>query len=173
MKATTVLTTLLTANLALGAMWTQKRRETRAANLLKMANSDSSDPITRSEGDSARTPSSRPLKFQEKTSASTKFAAAASTNNNTKTHSTYSQNWAGALLVNTKFTAVTGTIVVPTPSGANAAVQSAGAAVSALPLLFHFLDIMFREDHKSLTHRLTVDWHRRRDLCLGNSPDWY
>lgn len=49
---------------------------------------------------------------------------------NNESHTTLSQNWAGALLVGTGYSAVTGTITVPTPSGANAATQSAGAAVS-------------------------------------------
>lgn len=130
MKTTTLLTALLSSNLVLGARWSQKRRETRAANAWQFPGDLTPQNVARSmEDDSPRTTSSKPLVKVEESEI---FAR------NNESHSTYSQNWAGALLVGTGYTAVTGTITVPTPSGANPAVQSAGAAVSPGSPFSHF-----------------------------------
>ncbi|CAN8095609.1 unnamed protein product [Discula destructiva] len=106
MKTTTIITSLLAANLAFGARWTQRRREAREARRA------SSLPRSASSGPG-------------ETSSTTLSLANTPTNN---THTAYSQNWAGAILVNSGFTSVTGTITVPTPTSANNGQESAGAA---------------------------------------------
>lgn len=106
MKPTTLLTPLLTANLALGAKWTQKRRESREA---RRALSSSSGPNKHVDGPVIDSK-------QEGVITNNTFLA-------------YSENWAGAVLVSSGFTSVTGTIVVPTPTAAMDGVESAGAAV--------------------------------------------
>ncbi|KAJ4414838.1 hypothetical protein N0V82_007686 [Gnomoniopsis sp. IMI 355080] len=121
MKPTSLLTTLLTVNSVFGARWSQKRRETRAANALRLppegvapeheARSDDQGGVRKS--------SSRPLHVVDGPNIESR---------SNESHSTYSQNWAGALLVGSGYTAVTGIITVPTPTGANPATQSAGAA---------------------------------------------
>lgn len=122
MKATTFLAALLSSNVVLGAPYTQKRRETRAANDWQFPNYPAPQNVARSEEDNlSRRSSSQPLIEVDEAEIYAR---------NNESHTTLSQNWAGALLVGTGYSAVTGTITVPTPSGANAATQSAGAAVS-------------------------------------------
>lgn len=125
MKTITLLTTLLSVNLVVGARWTQQRRESREANAWSFPDGYLPENVARSENDNQGSPrksSSRPFRPVQG------FSGLQSRNN--ESHTIYSQNWAGALLVGTGYTAVTGTITVPSPTGANAATQSAGAAVS-------------------------------------------
>ncbi|KAJ4388803.1 hypothetical protein N0V93_006263 [Gnomoniopsis smithogilvyi] len=122
MKINTFLSTLLNVNLVLGGRWTQKRRETRAANARRFPEAFAPEHVPRlASNGTARIHSSRPLSVID-------VAEKAIESRNNESHTTYSANWAGALLVGSGYTAVTGTITVPTPTGANAATQSAGAA---------------------------------------------
>lgn len=121
MKSTTLLTALLSANLALGAKWTQKRRESREAR-----RASSSSPTSSSFSDLARTHSSSPIKHVDGPPMNLKHEGMLTNN----TFLAYSENWAGAALVSSDFTSVTGTIVVPTPTSAQDGQESAGAAVS-------------------------------------------
>jgi len=90
MKFTTVASALVGANVALGARFTQKRWEEHAKR------------------ETARTGSSLPrLPILSATDVEV---------GNDTAHVEYSSNWAGAVLIGTGYTSVTGTIVVPTPS---------------------------------------------------------
>lgn len=52
-------------------------------------------------------------------------------NNGTEAHVQYSSNWAGAVLIGTGYTSVTGTIVVPTPSTPSGGSSNTEYAASA------------------------------------------
>ncbi|KAK8132338.1 aspergillopepsin [Apiospora kogelbergensis] len=103
MKFTVVL--LLCANVAIGAPFTELRRERAAARAA--ARNSGSQPMILASGDRI-----------------------ADSGNNTNAQ--YSSNWAGAVLIGNGYTSVTGTIVVPTPkagTGANGRSSSASAWV--------------------------------------------
>ncbi|CAN8101691.1 unnamed protein product [Discula destructiva] len=104
MKFTAAASVLLCADLALGARWTEKRRENRAARQL-----------AKRSGDTVR--KSQPM---------IKANVEGVESNNSYVE--YSSNWAGAVLSSTSFTEVTGTIVVPTLSATSSRTESAGAA---------------------------------------------
>lgn len=114
MKYTAALSLLLCTEVALGARFTEKRRQTREARRVSR------------RGAEQKTRSSQPL-IQAGT------AGGVETNNS---YVEYSQNWAGAVLISSGFTEVTGTVVVPTltTSGSGSS-ESAGAAVSLWPSL--------------------------------------
>lgn len=106
MKFTSAISALLLAEVTLGARFTEKRRENRAARQL----------ATRSGGTRKSLPRIN------------SNAASVGTNNS---NVEYSYNWAGAVLDTTKVTEVTGTVVVPTlTSSASGGTESAGSAVS-------------------------------------------
>lgn len=108
MKFTAAVSALLYVEVALGAKFTEKRRENRASRQLSRRGGDT---VIRK---------SQPL---------VKASYEGSVTNNSFVQ--YSTNWAGAVISSTGFTEVTGTVVVPTltTSSANTA-ESAGAAVS-------------------------------------------
>lgn len=91
MKFSATVAAILGANVALGARWTEKRREARAA---RSATRQSVPrlPATNSEG--------------------IEYAGSANGTSNVE----YSSNWAGAVLIGTGYKSVTGTFTVPTPS---------------------------------------------------------
>lgn len=105
MKYTTVISALLCAEAAMGAKFTQKRRESREARQV----------AKRAGG----TRSSRPIM---------KLDGGVKTNN---TNVEYSSNWAGAVISSTGWTEVTGTVTVPTlTTSSSSRSESAGSAVS-------------------------------------------
>lgn len=108
MKFTAALSILLCSEAVLGARFTEKRRQNREARQLSRRGADgnvrSSQPMMKSDSVGIET---------------------------NETHVEYSQNWAGAVLVSSGFTEVTGTVVVPTlTSSSSSRTESAGAAVS-------------------------------------------
>lgn len=105
MKFSAAISALLCAEVALGAKWTEKRRESRAARQLSQRSSGvrKSQPIIKSD-----------------------FQAADSNNSYVE----YSSNWAGAVISTTGVTSVTGTVVVPTLSSSSSKTEQAGSAVS-------------------------------------------
>lgn len=106
MKFSTVVSALICAEAAMGAKWTQKRRESREARQLakRAGGVRTSQPVIKVEG--------------------------IETN---KTDAEYSSNWAGAVISSTGFTEVTGTITVPTlTSSSSSRTESAGSAVSLI-----------------------------------------
>ncbi|KAF3767008.1 acid proteinase [Cryphonectria parasitica EP155] len=92
MKYATVVAALLGANAALGARFTEKRRERNEARLARRSGSVRL-PATNSEG----------------------VAIDAAESRNDTTNVEYSSNWAGAVLIGSGYKSVTGTFVVPTP----------------------------------------------------------
>lgn len=107
MKFTTALSVLLCTEAALAAKWTEKRRQSRAERQLarRAGTTRSSQPMIKSELEGYET-------------------------NNTFVE--YSSNWAGAVLIGTGFTQVTGTVTVPTlTTTSSSRTESAGAAVSS------------------------------------------
>lgn len=105
MKFTTAISALLCAEVALGARWTEKRRESRAARqLAKRSGGTRSQPMIKSD-----------------------FEGVESNNSYVE----YSSNWAGAVISSTGFTEVTGTVTVPTITSSSGSTESAGAAVSS------------------------------------------
>lgn len=115
MKLVTALSVLLCTEAALGARFTEKRRQSRAARQVSK----------RAEG---KTRSSQPMIKSGLEAPATG-----------EVHAEYSTNWAGAVLVSSGFTEVTGTVVVPTLStSGSSSTESAGAAVSIghLPVIF-------------------------------------
>lgn len=109
MKYTTVLSALLCAEAAMGAKFTQKRRESREARQLakRAGGTRASQPLMKLDQDSG-----------------------IETN---KTNVEYSSNWAGAVIVSTGWTEVTGTVTVPTlTTSSSSRTESAGSAVSSL-----------------------------------------
>ncbi|KAI1493428.1 putative aspergillopepsin [Biscogniauxia mediterranea] len=110
MKFTAVASALLCANVALAAPGTAARRARAAQRLAQR------DGLTRSSG-----------LLQPVVKEGEEFSVA-STND---THVEYSSNWAGAVLIGTGYTTVTGTIVVPTPkapSGGSSSTTYSGSA---------------------------------------------
>lgn len=107
MKYSAVISALLCAEVALGARWTEKRRENRAARQISKRSGGirKSQPIIKSD-----------------------FAGVESNNSYVE----YSSNWAGAVISTTGVTEVTGTVVVPTLSSSSSKTETAGAAVSFL-----------------------------------------
>lgn len=105
MKFTAALSLVLCAEAALGARLSEKRRQSREARRVSK------------RGLSGKTRSSQPIMKSD----------VASFDN--ETHVEYSSNWAGAVLIGSGFTEVTGTIVVPSVSSSSSS-ESAGAAVS-------------------------------------------
>lgn len=106
MKFSAVVSALLCAEAAMGAKWTQKRRESREARQLarRAGGTRQSQPIMMLDG--------------------------VQTN---KSNVEYSSNWAGAVISSTGFTEVTGTVTVPTlTTSSNSRTESAGSAVSTL-----------------------------------------
>lgn len=106
MKFTAAVSLLLCTEAVLGARWTQKRRESREARQLakRTGGTRSSRPMIQSDYEGAGNDS---------------FVS-------------YSTNWAGAVLVSTGFTSVTGTVVVPTLSSSSSKSTTAGSAVRNL-----------------------------------------
>lgn len=102
MKFSAAVSALLCAEAALGARFTQKRRESRLAH--QQARRDGltrrSQPMIKSDFE----PADGNVTFVE-----------------------YSSNWAGAVLIGTGYTSVSGTITVPTPSSSGSS-EAAGAA---------------------------------------------
>lgn len=108
MKYTAALSLLLCTEVALGARFTEKRRQSREARQISR------------RGSEQKTRSSQPM-IQAGT-------AGVETNNS---FVEYSSNWAGAVLIGSGFTEVTGTVVVPTlTTSSSGRTESAGAAVS-------------------------------------------
>lgn len=105
MKFTSAVSILLCAEAALGARWTQKRRESREARQLakRTGGTRSSRPMIESNYEGVGNDS---------------FVS-------------YSTNWAGAVLVSTGFTSVTGTVTVPSLSSSSSKSTTAGSAVSS------------------------------------------
>lgn len=115
MKFTSVITALLCAEAALGARLTEKRRQSREAR--QLARRASASGALRSS--QPKIPSDSVLE--------------GITN---QTNVEYSSNWAGAVLIGTGYTEVTGTVTVPTLTGSSASsTESAGSAVSYIVLL--------------------------------------
>lgn len=90
MKFSALATVALGAEVALAAMWTEKRRERHAA---RAASRQTNPLLPATEVDG--------LQVEALTNG---------------THEEYSSNWAGAVLIGTGYKSVTGTFVVPTPS---------------------------------------------------------
>ncbi|KAJ0122377.1 protease acp1 [Diaporthe amygdali] len=108
MKFTSVITALLCAEAALGARLTEKRRQSREAR--QLARRASASGALRSS--QPKIPSDSVLE--------------GITN---QTNVEYSSNWAGAVLIGTGYTEVTGTVTVPTLTGSSASsTESAGSA---------------------------------------------
>ena len=116
MKFTPIITALLCAEVAVGALLTEKRRESREAR--KLARRSSTGAIR----------SSQPL-------ISTDESVIEGVTNQSNVE--YSTNWAGAVLISTGFTEVTGTVTVPTLTGSSSSTESAGSAVSQIGTLCH------------------------------------
>lgn len=123
MKFVSIFTALLCAEAAIGARLTEKRRESRAARQLARRSSNGA------------TRSSQPL------ISSDSLIEGVTNQSNVE----YSTNWAGAVLISTGFTEVTGTVTVPTLTGSSSsATESAGSAVSKERLRVTGMDILTR-----------------------------
>ncbi|KAI0594912.1 putative aspergillopepsin [Biscogniauxia sp. FL1348] len=112
MKFTSVASALLCANAALAAPGTAARRARAAQRLAQR------DGLTRTSG------LLQPAAVEE----GEEFSVAST---NDTAHVEYSSNWAGAVLIGTGYTTVTGTIVVPTPkapSGGSSSTTYSGSA---------------------------------------------
>lgn len=108
MKLTSIITAIVCAEAVIGARFTEKRRESRAARQLARRSS------------TGATRSSQPLISSES------LIEGVTNQSNVE----YSSNWAGAVLISTGFTEVTGTVTVPTLTGSSSSsVESAGSAV--------------------------------------------
>lgn len=108
MRFATAISALLCAEVALGARWTEKRRESRAARQISKRNGATrkSQPMIKSD-----------------------FSGVESNNSYVE----YSSNWAGAVISSSGFTEVTGTVTVPTlTTSSSGTTESAGSAVSIL-----------------------------------------
>ncbi|KAI1502106.1 putative aspergillopepsin [Biscogniauxia marginata] len=108
MKFTAVASALLCANVALAAPGTAARRQRAAQRIAQR------DGLSRSSG------TLQPAEGE-----------AALTSTNETAHVEYSSNWAGAVLIGTGYTTVTGSIVVPTPktpSGGSSSTTYSGSA---------------------------------------------
>lgn len=106
MKFTSVVGTLLCAEVALGARFTKQRRERAAA---KRAFQRSTQPLIPADDSTVQG-----LEAGNETA-----------------HVDYSTNWAGAVLIGTGYTSVTAEIVVPTPetpSGGSSRTEYAASA---------------------------------------------
>lgn len=144
MKFTPIITALLCAEVAVGARLTEKRRESREAR--NLARRSSTGAIR----------SSQPLISSESVLEGT-------TN---QSNVEYSSNWAGAVLISTGFTEVTGTVTVPTLTGSSSSsVESAGSAVSKVKCLHQ------KEKTNIMTVSTTVGRYRRRHLPDCHPPD--
>lgn len=109
MKFLSIIAALACAEAAVGTPLTEKRRESRAARQLARRSANGA------------TRSSQPLISSES------FIEGVTNQSNVE----YSTNWAGAVLISTGFTEVTGTVTVPTLTGSSSSsVESAGSAVS-------------------------------------------
>lgn len=110
MKFTSALSIVLCAEAALAARHTEKRRQSREARKLSRRGVD------------GKTRNSQPPIMQTDSSS-------VSTNNS---NVDYSYNWAGAVLISTGLTEVTGTVVVPTlTTSGSSSTESAGSAVGS------------------------------------------
>ncbi|KAI3397178.1 hypothetical protein diail_11152 [Diaporthe ilicicola] len=107
MKFTSVITALLCVEAAVGALHTEKRRRSREAR-----------QAARRASPSGATRSSQPMIPSE-------GVLGGLTN---QSNAEYSSNWAGAVLIGTGYTEVTGTVTVPTLTGSSGSTESAGAA---------------------------------------------
>lgn len=109
MRFSSIITSLLCAEAALGARLTEKRRESREARQL-----------------ARRSGASR--------SSQPKIASDALIEGITnQSNVEYSTNWAGAVLIGTGYTEVTATVTVPTLTGSSSSsTESAGSAVSQI-----------------------------------------
>ncbi|KAH6652440.1 putative aspergillopepsin [Truncatella angustata] len=107
MKFTTVFTALTLAEAALGARFTEQRRERNAKRLAERGISRQTNPLIPVDNEVVEG-----LAIDNQTQVS------------------YSSNWAGAVLIGTGYKAVTGTFVVPTPSAASAWVGIDGDTAS-------------------------------------------
>lgn len=116
MKFSAAISVLLSAEVALGARWTEKRHESRATRQLSQRSGGvrKSQPIVKSS-----------------------FQGIESNNSFVE----YSSNWAGAVISTTGVTSVTGTIVVPTLSSSSSRTESAGSAVSHYTFLLFDLGV--------------------------------
>ena len=114
MKLISVATAILCAEVAVGARLTEKRRESRGARQL-----------------ARRSPESAAIHSSQPKITSGNVIEGITNQSNVE----YSTNWAGAVLISTGFTEVTGTVTVPTLTGSSSSsVESAGSAVSQLLL---------------------------------------
>lgn len=108
MKYTAIFAAFLCTEVALGARWTEKRRQSREARKLGRRSGDTlraTHPKMPSEG-----------------------ILDGSVN---KSNVEYSSNWAGAVLIGTGYTEVTATVTVPTlTTTSSSRTESAGSAVS-------------------------------------------
>lgn len=115
MKYSTIFTALLCAEAALGARWTEKRRQSREARQLSRRSSSGALRATH-----PKIPSDTPVEDL------------IIENSVNKSNVEYSSNWAGAVLIGTGYTKVTGTVVVPTlTTTSSSRTESAGSAVSS------------------------------------------
>lgn len=114
MKYSTIFTALLCAETALGARWTEKRRQSREARQLSRRSSSGALRATH-----PKIPSDGPVEGLIDGLAN-------------KSNVEYSSNWAGAVLIGTGYTEVTGTVTVPTlTTSSSSRTESAGSAVSS------------------------------------------
>lgn len=107
MQIPTIASILLCANLALAAPGTAMRRQRAADRIAERRVSRASNTLQPAEND---------------------FGVA---DKNDTAHVEYSSNWAGAVLIGSGYTSVTGTIVVPTPkvpSGGSSSTQYSASA---------------------------------------------
>lgn len=106
MKFSAAVSLLLCAEAALGARWTEKRRESRLARQRSKRGG-----LTRS---------SQPM-----------IKSGLESSEDNATFVEYSSNWAGAVLVGTGYTEVSATVTVPTlTTSSSSRTESAGSAVS-------------------------------------------
>lgn len=114
MKYSTIFTALLCAEAALGARWTEKRRQSREARQLSRRSSSGALRATH-----PKIPSDTPVENLIEDAVN-------------KSNVEYSSNWAGAVLIGTGYTEVTGTVTVPTlTTSSSSRTESAGSAVSS------------------------------------------
>ncbi|KUI59700.1 Aspergillopepsin-2 [Cytospora mali] len=112
MKYSTIFTTLLCVEAALGARWTEKRRQSREARQLSRRSSDTF------RATHPKIPTAGPVVEGLNDESIVN-----------KTNVEYSSNWAGAVLIGTGYTSVTGTVVVPTlTESSSSSTTSAGSA---------------------------------------------
>lgn len=148
MKFLSIITALACAEAAVGARLTEKRRESRAARQLARRSSNGA------------TRSSQPLISSES------LIEGVTNQSNVE----YSTNWAGAVLISTGFTEVTGTVTVPTLTGSSSSsVESAGSAVS--PKMFPRHKNEFTDQRRS--QWVGIDGDTCQTAILQTGIDWY